>query len=165
MTIEPIHPTDLVRRLRERGASVATAESCTGGLIGHLITEVPGSSAVFAGGVIAYTDRFKTGGLGVAADLIKTHGAVSEAVARAMAKGARERLGSTFSLAVTGVAGPGGGTADKPVGLVYVACAGPAGTRVDRCIWDSDRSGNKRLSAEHALALLAAQLKDHAPPA
>jgi nicotinamide-nucleotide amidase len=112
---------------RARGLTLATAESCTGGLVSARLTAVPGSSAVFRGGVVAYSDEVKERELGVPAGLLKEHGAVSAEVAQAMAAGVRERLGADLGVAVTGVAGPGGGTDEKPVGLVFVHAAGPDG--------------------------------------
>ncbi|HZK49383.1 MAG TPA: competence/damage-inducible protein A [Thermoleophilia bacterium] len=109
--------------LRDRGLTLATAESCTGGLVAKRLTDQAGSSDFFLGGVVTYGDALKTQLLGVDPDLLREHGAVSEEVALAMARGARERLGATCSIAVTGIAGPTGGTASKPVGLVYVATA------------------------------------------
>lgn len=117
--------------LRERGASVTTAESCTGGWLGRRITAVPGSSDYYPGGVVTYSDRLKEQLLGVPAATLAEHGAVSEPVAHAMALGARRRLGATYALAVTGVAGPGGGSEEKPVGTVHLALAGPADTDGD----------------------------------
>lgn len=142
----------------ERGLTVATAESCTGGLIGHTLTGVAGSSDYYLGGVISYSDGLKRALLGVPASLLERHGAVSSEVAVAMAEGARERLGCDYAVAVTGVAGPGGGTADKPVGLTYVAAAGPRGHEVRRHAWQGDRAGNKESSAVAALTLLLEML-------
>ena len=108
----------------ERRITVGTAESCTGGLIGHALTAIAGSSAYYLGGVVSYSDDSKVRLLGVPPEAIERHGAVSAQVAVAMAEGARERLGCSYAVAVTGVAGPGGGTVAKPVGLTYVAAAG-----------------------------------------
>jgi PncC family amidohydrolase len=137
--------------LREHGLRLATAESCTGGLVAHLITEVPGSSDYFAGALVTYANDVKTALADVPSDVLAAHGAVSAQVAKAMAEGTRQRLGVDIAIAVTGVAGPDGGTADKPVGLTYVAVADSEGSDVRRHVWDSDRSGNKRLSAAAAL--------------
>jgi PncC family amidohydrolase len=144
----------LQARCVARGLTLATAESCTGGLVAHLITEVPGSSAYLAGGVVAYSNAVKERELGVAADVLEAHGAVSAQVAIAMAEGARERLRADLGVGVTGVAGPDGGTAAKPVGLVYVAAAGLGEPTVRRFLWPGDRSENKRDSARAALELL-----------
>ena len=110
------------------GQTVATAESCTGGLVAKRLTDVSGSSAYFLGGVVAYADAVKVAALGVPVELLAAHGAVSEPVVRAMAEGARARLGADWGLATTGIAGPTGGTPDKPVGLVWMAVSGPGGT-------------------------------------
>ena len=116
----------VIETARVRGLMIATAESCTGGLIAAALTAVPGSSAVLERGFVTYSNAAKTAMLGVPADLIDLHGAVSEPVARAMAAGAVERSGASVSVSVTGVAGPGGGSNDKPVGLVHFGAAGPA---------------------------------------
>jgi PncC family amidohydrolase len=153
---------ELARRVgaacRERGIRIGTAESCTGGLVAHLITEVPGSSDYFTGAFVTYSNGLKTGLVDVPPDVLDAHGAVSAQVARAMADGARRRLAVDLAVAVTGVAGPDGGTAAKPVGLTYVAVADADGDDVRRHVWDSDRTGNKRLSAAAALDLVLARL-------
>lgn len=146
------------RRLTDLGATVSTAESCTGGLIGHLLTEISGSSAWYVGGAVVYSDALKRGLVDVPADLIDTHGAVSAQVAEAMAEGARRRFATDHAMAVTGIAGPNGGTPTKPVGLVFVAVADAAGTVVDQHRWGGDRSANKRESAHAALRLLLDRL-------
>jgi len=137
--------------LAERGLSLATAESCTGGLIAERITDVPGSSAYFRGGVVAYSNEAKASLLGVPEDLIETHGAVSEPVVRAMAEGARERFGSDLAVATSGISGPDGGTAEKPVGLVWIALARDAGTHTDSLVFPVDRSRHRMLSSQVAL--------------
>ncbi len=113
---------------RARGATVATVESCTGGLIAGALTAIPGSSDVVLGGLVTYSNAAKMALAGVPEALLATHGAVSEPVARAMAEGGRGALAATLAVSVTGVAGPGGGSEAKPVGLVHFACSGPAGT-------------------------------------
>jgi nicotinamide-nucleotide amidase len=117
----------LLEQLRRRGQTLAVAESCTGGGLGAALAAVPGASDVLLGGVIAYANSVKQGLLGVPAALLEAHGAVSDPVARAMAEGARRATGADWALAITGVAGPGGGSAEKPVGLVHIAVVGPAG--------------------------------------
>ena len=112
--------------LRKAGATLATAESCTGGLVSERVTRVAGSSDYFLGGAVTYSNELKTSLAGVPAELLVVHGAVSEAVARAMAEGVRRSLGSDFGIGITGVAGPGGGTQEKPVGTVHIALGGPA---------------------------------------
>ena len=114
---------------RSRGLSLATAESCTGGLVAARLTSIAGSSDVFVGGIVSYANDVKVRELGVPDELLRKHGAVSAEVAEAMARGARERLGADVAVAVTGVAGPGGGSAEKPVGLVYLHASGPDGRR------------------------------------
>jgi nicotinamide-nucleotide amidase len=157
---------DLARRLQERclavGLTVAAAESCTGGLVTHVLTEVPGSSAYVLGGVVSYADRAKTELLGVDPDHLAAHGAVSAQVARAMANGARERFGADLGVAVTGIAGPDGGSDAKPVGLTYVAVADEEGVEVRRLLWAGERSANTRDSAGAALELLLARAGERA---
>ena len=136
------------------GLTVATAESCTGGRIGDALTDVPGASGYLRGGVVAYSDDAKESLLGVSASVIGQHGAVSAQVARAMASGARARLRSDLAVAVTGIAGPSGATAGKPVGLTYVAVADAAGVELRRFSWPGDRGSNKAASARAALELL-----------
>ena len=143
---------------RQAGLTLATAESCTGGLVGHLLTEVPGSSDAFRGGIIAYADEVKLAILHVPGPTLAAHGAVSAQTAVAMAEGARAALGVDVAVAVTGIAGPAGGSPDKPVGLTYVAVADAAGHDVQRCHWSGDRQANKRASAGAALDLLVARL-------
>jgi nicotinamide-nucleotide amidase len=142
----------------EQGVTIGTAESCTGGLVGHAITSIPGSSAYYLGGVVSYSDQVKTALLGVAADLLGRHGAVSAQVALAMAEGVRARLGCDLAVAVTGVAGPDGGTEAKPVGLTYVATTGAHGSEVRRQVWSGDRAANKVQSAGLALEMLITAL-------
>ena len=134
--------------------TVATAESCTGGLIGHRLTEVPGSSEYFLGGIIAYSNEIKERLLGVKPETLGTHGAVSAETAIEMARGARHALGADIAVSVTGIAGPGGGTVDKPIGLTYIAVVAANFERVERFVWDRDRAGNKWATSEAALQML-----------
>ena len=157
----PVYSTDgrtvddlVAGALRARGVGLAVAESCTGGLLGARITARPGSSDYFLGGVISYGDQAKIDLLEVSPDVLARHGAVSEEVAAAMAAGARARLGADYALSVTGVAGPDGGTPEKPVGLVYLGCAGPDGTQVRRGSFPGDRDSVRTFSATSALHLL-----------
>jgi nicotinamide-nucleotide amidase len=150
----------VLQQLRLRGQTVAVAESCTGGGLGAALAAVPGASDVFLGGVIAYANGVKQGLLGVPAELLQAHGAVSDPVAQAMAEGARRVTGADWGLAITGVAGPGGGSDEKPVGLVHLAIAGP-----DGCSSEGVRFGTSRgrtwiqtLSAGEALNRLRLQL-------
>ena len=130
----------IVRLLTERNLTLATAESCTGGCLAHRITNVPGASAIFPGGVVAYSNEAKRNFLGVRAKTLSRHGAVSAAVAREMAGGARKKFGADFAIAVTGIAGPGGGTKRKPVGTVFIALADGDGTVVERKMFPSGRA-------------------------
>lgn len=140
--------------LQRRGYTVATAESCTGGLLAGRLTEVPGSSRYFNEGVITYSNEAKIARLGVPRELIEAHGAVSEEVALAMARGVRERSGATFGMGITGIAGPGGGTAAKPVGLVYIGLADDEGGKVIRMIFPGDRHFIRVLAVNTALDML-----------
>jgi len=148
----------LAERLRavciDRGLSLAVAESCTGGLVADAITDIPGSSAYFAGGVVSYSNDAKERLLDVPSDVLAAHGAVSAQVARAMAEGVRARFGTDVGAAVTGIAGPDGGTASKPVGLTYVAVADRDGADVRRHAWSGDRLANKAASAAATLELV-----------
>ena len=146
--------------LRGKGWTLALGESCTGGLVAHRITEVAGSSEYFLGGVVAYSNPVKYGLLQVAEQTLEQHGAVSEETALQMARGARQVLGADVGLSVTGIAGPGGGTAEKPVGLTVLAVSTPAGDWTERHIWSGDRQSNKQASAEAALQLLLHALTD-----
>lgn len=159
MKIDESAIVELARQLGEqlqaRELTCATAESCTGGLVGHLITEIAGSSAYFAGGAITYSYAAKERVLGVRHETLMTHGAVSYQVAQEMARGALRLYEADVAVAITGVAGPGGGSAEKPVGTVHVHLSAADGTeRGERFVWDADRSGNKWLSAEAALQML-----------
>ena len=140
--------------LSQRGWTLAVAESCTGGLLGHRITNVSGSSAYFEGGVISYSNEAKEAVLGVPREILIEHGAVSKETALAMARGARRVLGTDLAVSVTGIAGPGGATAEKPVGLAYIALAAEGAELCDKHVWQGDRAANKEQSAEAALKLI-----------
>jgi nicotinamide-nucleotide amidase len=144
----------VVHLLTQQKRTLALAESCTGGFIAHRITNVPGASAVFLGGVVSYASSAKEKFLGVRAKSLAAHGAVSEAVARAMALGARKKFGSDFAIAVTGIAGPGGGTPDKPVGTVFIALASAGGVAVKKFLNAGGRTAFKQVTATQALAWL-----------
>lgn len=141
--------------LKARGLTVCTAESCTGGLITHRLTDIAGSSAYVLGGVAAYANEIKERVLGVHESTLIAHGAVSEQTAEEMARGVRRLFGADYALSVTGIAGPGGGTAEKPVGLTYIGLAGPDDLlRVVRYVWQGDRAANKAFSADAAMEML-----------
>ena len=144
-----------VALLKERGLRVAVAETDTGGLIGSWFTDVAGCSAVFVGGATPYHNRPKGALLGVPADLLRAHGSVSEEAAVAMAQGARRVLGTEIGASETGITGPTGGSAEHPVGTVWMAVAGP-GDRVaaERRVWDSDREGNKARTVRRIFELI-----------
>jgi nicotinamide-nucleotide amidase len=148
------------------GSTVALAESCTGGLIAAALTNIAGSSGYFAGGIVSYSNEAKRDLLGVDAAVLEAHGAVSAQVARAMAVGARERFGATLAASVTGIAGPDGGTAAKPVGLTYIGVADADGVDVRRIVWSGDRAANRRDSAIAVLEMLIGRVEkaDDATP-
>ena len=152
---EPLE-NKIVRLLTGRKQTLAVAESCTGGYISHRITNVPGASAVFSAGLVTYANEAKQKFLGVRAETLAQHGAVSEAVAREMAEGALRAAGSDYSIAVTGIAGPGGGTPEKPVGTVFISVASARETRVFRHFNPGDRLAFKELTSQQALEQLAA---------
>ncbi len=145
----------VIEQARARGLMLATAESCTGGLVAGALTDIAGSSAALERGFVTYSNAAKASMLGVPADLIERYGAVSEPVARAMAEGALARSDAAVAVSVTGVAGPGGGSADKPVGLVHFAAAGPGGlVHVERRFGDLGRQTIRLESGRVALNLL-----------
>jgi PncC family amidohydrolase len=149
---------DLAERLQGiclgRGLTIALAESCTGGLVAATITEVPGASAYFLGGVVSYANAAKVGLLDVPEAALSAHGAVSAQVAKAMAEGARARFGATLAASITGIAGPDGGTTEKPVGLTYVGLAGSSGAEVRRLQLAGGRAAIRSAAAQAALAWL-----------
>jgi len=148
------------RRLRARALTLAVAESCTGGLVGHRITNVPGSSDYYLGSITAYADDVKQTLLHVRGETLGDHGAVSEQTAREMAEGVRQATEADLGISVTGIAGPTGGTTEKPVGLTYIALVAPDGEWVERYVFAGDRWENKAQSAEAALSLVRRYLKD-----
>ena len=156
MNTSPMRSTEekLVKALIDKKLTCATAESCTGGGVGREITSVPGASAVFMGGIISYDNSVKQGVLGVPEEVLATKGAVSSECAAAMAEGARRLIGTDLAVAVTGIAGPDGGTADKPVGLVWFGLSSKAGTTTDKKIFSGDREAVRAAAIEHALNLL-----------
>ena len=164
---EPCYSTDgsslaevVIARARAAGLTVATAESCTGGLVGAALTDVPGSSAAYVGGVVSYSNEAKVTLLGVDPGLIAACGAVSDAVARAMAAGARDSLGADVAVSVTGIAGPDGGSADKPVGTVWFGVAGPDGVHAQLRRFVGDRATVRERATSTALDLLRRALPD-----
>ena len=158
--------SETVAELKAAGLSIATAESCTGGLVGGALTSVPGSSDVVYGGFITYSNLAKTRMIGVPHRLITDYGAVSAQVARAMADGARSTARTDLAVSVTGIAGPSGGSATKPIGLVYFACASHEGTRVvEKRFGDLGRDGIRQVSVVEALELVIDVVKNGAEEA
>lgn len=142
--------------MQERGLMLCAAESCTGGLLAHVITEAAGSSGYFVGSAVTYSNEAKQGVLGVRPEVLKEAGAVSAQCAQEMAQGALRLFGADVALAITGIAGPGGGTPQKPVGTVYLHLSTRAGEEIAQLrVWDADRSANKRLSVDFALTMLS----------
>jgi PncC family amidohydrolase len=146
--------------LRKRGLRLAVAESCTGGLIGHRITNIPGSSTYYMGSVTAYAYEAKVRLLGVRWETLEKYGAVSKETALEMAGGVRNALAADIGVSVTGIAGPGGGTAEKPVGLTWIGLSSQGVDEAWRYLWKGDRVGNKEQSAEQALRLLVEFLSE-----
>lgn len=144
----------IARLLRERKWWIATAESCTGGLLAHTLTNLPGSSTYFKGGVVSYSNEVKVKVLGVKQETLERYGAVSEQTAREMAEGVRCLMEVDVAVATTGIAGPGGGTPEKPVGLVYIGLAIPEGVEVRRCLFTGDRLHNKEQFCDAALNMV-----------
>ncbi len=152
---------EVLTAARQAGLKLATAESCTGGLVAGALTDIPGSSDVVERGFVTYSNQAKCDLLGVTVELLIAHGAVSEPVARAMAEGAVAHSGADVAVAVTGIAGPGGGTATKPVGLVHLACARKGGTTLhERRIFTGDRAGVRMAAVKAALKLIQRRLAD-----
>jgi len=143
---------ELGQRLQARGARMSTAESCTGGWIAKIITDLPGSSDWFESGVVTYSNRAKTDALGVPEDLLAASGAVSEAVVKAMAEGSAARAGTDFALAVSGIAGPDGGTAEKPVGTVWFGYVANGHSDAECRRFAGDREAVRRAAVAHGLA-------------
>jgi PncC family amidohydrolase len=148
----------------DKDATLAVAESCTGGMLGYKLTAIPESSKWFLGGIISYANRIKTDFLSVPDEVLEAKGAVSREVAEIMASSVRSRFGADYGLAITGVAGPGGGTAEKPVGLVYIACADESGCSVVKYNFDGDRDTVRRRAVSSAVSLLTDSLTGQAPP-
>jgi nicotinamide-nucleotide amidase len=144
----------VIEKLATFGDTLAVAESCTGGLLGGRITAVPGASQVFSGGIVCYSDSVKSNMLRVSPDDLQRHGAVSDVVARQLATNVRAKFGSTYGLAITGIAGPGGGSEKKPVGLVYVAVATPEKTTVEEHRFRGEREHIREISVQRALTIL-----------
>jgi nicotinamide-nucleotide amidase len=151
--------TKIVRLLAGRKQTLALAESCTGGYIAHRVTNVPGASAIFSAGFVTYSNEAKQKFLGVRADTLNQHGAVSEPVAREMAEGARRVSSTDYAIAVTGIAGPGGGTPEKPVGTVFIAVASATETRALRGFNPGERLAFKEITSEQALGQLSALIE------
>jgi PncC family amidohydrolase len=149
---------DVIHGCAARGVTLSVAESCTGGLIGSLLVDIPGSSKVFSGGIIAYHNRPKQQLLGVPSEMLQHGGSVSEPAVKAMAEGARRAFGTTLALGSSGIAGPTGGSPEKPIGTVYVALAAPESTQVERFLFPSARRAYKLQVAEAALELVIAWL-------
>lgn len=150
---------EVLAALRARKKTLATAESCTGGWLGKRLTDVPGSSEAYLGGVISYTDGVKEKLLGVRRESLAREGAVSETVAREMAEGARRALGADYGAATTGLAGPDGDGSGKPVGLVYLAVASPDGCACRECRFPGDREAVRRQACDTALEMLLEAVK------
>jgi PncC family amidohydrolase len=145
--------------LRARGLKLATAESCTGGLVADRITDIAGSSDYFRGGVVAYAYEAKVSLLNVSWDTLRMHGAVSRETVVEMARGARIALGADVAVSISGIAGPGGGLPDKPVGTTWIGLSATAGDWAQKFVWDGDRRANKEASAEAALQMVLQYLQ------
>lgn len=146
------------RLLKEQGQTVATAESCTGGYVSHLLTKIPGSSHYFVGGIVSYSNEVKINQLGVKPETLAEFGAVSEATVIEMSEGVRQRLGTTYGIAASGIAGPDGGSEEKPVGTIWIACAGPSGTVTQKLQLGKFREQNIQYTGIYLLNLLRKQI-------
>lgn len=153
------------RLLRENHKTLAVAESCTGGLLAHLVTSIPGSSDYFLGGFVTYSNAAKINFLDVPSETIERHGAVSKETAEAMANGVRLQFNSDVALSVTGIAGPGGGTPEKPIGLTWIGISLADGTKAIRHLFQHDRAGNQNAAAGEALRMLIGELESGSEPA
>ena len=158
MTIDNLAAA-VLQALNRREMTLSTAESCTGGWLGKLLTDIPGSSAHYLGGVISYTNQVKRELLGVSAEALDTCGAVSDAVARQMAEGVRQRIGADFGVGITGLAGPNGDGSDNPVGLVYIAVSAAEKTLCNRYVFDGDRETVRRSACDAALKMLMNEIR------
>jgi PncC family amidohydrolase len=158
--LQPQNEIQLGEMLRARALKLATAESCTGGLIADRLTDVPGSSEYFIGGIVAYAYEAKVALLQVSWDTLHAYGAVSREVALEMARGARKALSADIAISVSGIAGPGGGMPNKPVGSTWLGLVTPDGEWARKFVWDGDRRGNKELSADAALQFVLDYLRD-----
>lgn len=152
-------PKGLIGALRAKGLRMSAAESCTGGLIGYTVTSLPGASDVFLGSAVTYSNESKERILGVPHDILEMHGAVSEETARSMAMGSIAAYGSDVSVAVTGIAGPGGATETKPVGLVFIAVSDGSRCIVSKFIFDGDRQSVRQQTADEAIRMLEDMLE------
>ncbi|WKZ49796.1 MAG: CinA family protein [Anaerolineales bacterium] len=152
-TLQPTLESLLGQLLRERGWKLATAESCTGGLVADRITDTPGSSDYFLGGFVSYAYEAKVASLGVSWDTLQRYGAVSRETVLEMARGARNALGADVAISVSGIAGPGGGLPQKPVGTTWIGLVTPEGEQAEVFYWKGDRRENKVLSAEQAIKM------------
>jgi len=150
----------IVDRMREKNLTLAVAESCTGGMLSSRIIDVAGVSDVYKAGFVTYANEAKQNLLGVKKETLMQYGAVSEQTAREMVLGAIKAAGADIALATTGIAGPGGGTREKPVGLVYIACGNADNIVVEKCLFDGSRSAIRQASVEHALLMLYKEITD-----
>lgn len=151
---EPLLEEQIVGLLQEKKVTLATAESCTGGMLASRIIDVPGVSEVFKAGFVTYANEAKQNLIGVKEDTLAQFGAVSEQTAREMVLGAIKAARADMAVATTGIAGPGGGTKEKPVGLVYIACGSADDIVVERCLFNGSRKEIRQASVEHALGML-----------